>query len=63
MNTKRGRPPKADGERAEEVLQIRLTAIEKDSWREAADRAGVPLSAWMRDRLSKAAKREEAKQS
>lgn len=58
METKRGRPPKPDGERAEEVFQIRLTAADKAAWREAAERAGESLAAWIRDRLDKAAKRE-----
>ena len=29
-----------------------------ESWREAAERTEVPLAAWIRDRLNKAAKRE-----
>ena len=58
---KRGRPPKPAGEKAGEVFQIRLTADDKASWREAAERADLPLAAWIRDRLNKAAKREAPK--
>ena len=58
METKRGRPPKTDEERADERLELRLVAADKLAWQEAADRAGLKLSAWIRDRLDKAAKRE-----
>ncbi len=56
-----GRPPKPDNERAGEVFQVRLTADDKQSWREAAERAELPLAAWIKDRLNKAAKREALK--
>lgn len=55
METKRGRPPKTDDERADEVFQLRMTTAEKNEWRSAAESAGVSLSAWIRDRLNKAA--------
>ncbi len=58
METKRGRPPKTDDERADEVFQLRLTAAEKTDWKSAAESAGLSLSAWIRDRLNKAAKRD-----
>lgn len=57
----RGRPPKPDDERADERLGIRLMAGDKAAWQEAAERAKLPLSAWIRDRLDKAAKREALK--
>ena len=57
----RGRPPKSDDERADERLGIRLMAGDKAAWQEAAGRAEMPLSAWIRDRLDKAAKREASK--
>jgi len=40
------------------LLQIRLTDAERAEWERAAVRAQLKLSAWIRDRLSKAAKRE-----
>ena len=58
MDTKRGRPPKPDGESADQVLQLRLTAAEKAAWREAAERAGLSISAWIKDRLGKASAKE-----
>ena len=58
METKRGRPPKTDEERALERIELRVVTADKVSWQEAADRAGMKLSAWIRDRLEKAAKRE-----
>lgn len=51
----RGRPPKPDEERADSLVQIRLTAAEKAMWQEAAERDAVKLSAWIKDRLNKAA--------
>jgi hypothetical protein len=39
-----GRERAEASERAEEVFQIRLTSAEKAAWREAAERADVPLA-------------------
>lgn len=39
-------------------LQVRLTQAERDTLRMAADAAGLSLSAWLRDRLRKAARAE-----
>lgn len=58
MAKKRGRPPKDPSERAEERIEIRLPDAAKAVWVASADRAGVSLSAWIRDRLDRAAKRE-----
>lgn len=58
MKAKRGRPPLAESERAEERLELRIKADDKADWQKAADQAGVALSAWIRERLTKAAKRE-----
>ena len=52
----RGRPPKSDDERADALVQLRLTDAEKAVWQEAAERDGQKLSAWIKDRLNKAAK-------
>lgn len=54
----RGRPPKPADERAEERIELRLPPADKAAWQEAAERAEQPLSAWIRDRLNRAAKRE-----
>jgi hypothetical protein len=39
-------------------IEMRLTDSEKDAYQHAAKRAGVTLSEWIRDRLNRAAKRE-----
>lgn len=39
-------------------IKIRIAADEKESFQDAADLAGVSLSAWMRERLRSAARRE-----
>jgi hypothetical protein len=41
-----------------EVLQIRLSTVEKQGFQEAADLAGIPLSSWVRERLRLASIRE-----
>jgi hypothetical protein len=51
----RGRPQKPDEERADALVQLRLTASEKAVWQEAAERDEMKLSAWIKDRLNKAA--------
>lgn len=53
-----GRPPKPEGTTLPETLQIRLTADDKERFYEAAKRADMSVSEWMRDRLTKAANRE-----
>ena len=53
----RGRPPKSDDERADDRLEIRLSAAEKSVWQEAADRDEMKLSAWVKDKLNIAAKK------
>jgi hypothetical protein len=58
MGKKMGRPPLAPGEAKDEVFQLRLTGDERAQYERAAKRAGVPLAAWIRERLSRAAKRE-----
>jgi uncharacterized protein (DUF1778 family) len=39
-------------------LGLRLQPDEKQAFEQAAELAGVPLSAWIRERLRKAARRE-----
>jgi len=58
METRMGRPPKPKAEQASEIVALRLTAVERAECERAAKRADVNLSAWMRDRLLRAAKRE-----
>jgi hypothetical protein len=56
--TKRGRPPKSADRVKAEYLDIRLGAAEKQAFRDAADLAGLDLSAWVRERLRGVARRE-----
>jgi hypothetical protein len=58
MGKKRGAPPKATGERKAALTQIRLLETEKAGFEEAADLAGLSLSAWIRTRLRTVAKKE-----
>lgn len=39
-------------------IEVRATDDEKSAFQDAADLAGVPLSAWVRERLRKAARTE-----
>ena len=39
-------------------LQVRLTQAERDTLKIAADTAGLSVSAWLRDRLRRAARSE-----
>jgi uncharacterized protein (DUF1778 family) len=60
MNAKippRGRPPKMERRKAE-YLDIRLEPVEKQAFKDAADVAGLDLSAWVRERLRAAARKE-----
>lgn len=41
-----------------ELMQLRVQPDEKSSFQEAADIAGLPLSAWVRERLRRAARIE-----
>jgi uncharacterized protein (DUF1778 family) len=41
-----------------ELSQIRMEPDEKQAFQDAADLAGVTLSAWIRERLRKAARKE-----
>jgi predicted HicB family RNase H-like nuclease len=58
MEKKRGRP-RINPEKAKTgYLEVRLEEIEKEAFKEAADLAGLALSAWVRERLRAAARRE-----
>jgi uncharacterized protein (DUF1778 family) len=41
-----------------ELIKLRVTAAEKAAFQQAADMAGIALSAWVRERLRGAARRE-----
>lgn len=41
-----------------DTIQIQLHPKEKEAFEKAADLAGIPLSAWVRERLRKMAVRE-----
>ena len=53
---RRGRPRKANVR--EEYLEVRLDTLEKQAFKDAAELAGLAVSAWVRERLREAAKRE-----
>jgi hypothetical protein len=53
-----GRPPRDPKAGAAKIVPIRMTEGEKASYQRAATKAGLTLSDWVRDRLDKAAKRE-----
>jgi hypothetical protein len=55
---KAGRPKKAPDTVKTEWIEMRLEKSEKDTFRAAADAAGLPLSGWIRQRLRRDAKKE-----
>jgi predicted HicB family RNase H-like nuclease len=57
MEKRMGRPPLDPGEAKNQVYQLRMTSAEREQWETAAKRAGKSLSAWIRERLNRAAKR------
>ena len=61
MKTRMGRPPKSPEDSLAERLYVRLSSAEKKSLEEAAAKADVPLSAWIRQKLLDAAKRAAKK--
>ena len=54
----RGRPKKSSHQLQTAYLDTRLTEAEKQTFKDAADVAGLPLSTWVRERLRRAAVRE-----
>lgn len=52
------RPKKPPDKVASERIDLRATAAELAQYERAAERAGQTLSAWIKERLTKAAKRE-----
>lgn len=55
---RRGRPKKSSDKIQTESLDVRCVTAEKEAFRAAADLAGMPISAWVRDRLRKASAKE-----
>lgn len=55
---KRGRPPKGQDRLKADYLDIRLFPAEKQAFRDAAELAGLDLSAWVRERLRIQARKE-----
>jgi hypothetical protein len=55
---RRGRPPKGSDKIKGIRLDMRLTAAEKEAFRASAELAGLDLSAWVRERLRRAAREE-----
>ena len=59
MGKKRpGRPKKPPGTTKARYLQVRIEDAEKAGFNAAAERAGLPLSAWVRERLRSVARTE-----
>jgi len=58
MKRGRGRPPKPSDERKQERLEVRADSADKRQLEEAAERSGLKLSDWIRDRLKSAATAE-----
>jgi hypothetical protein len=54
----RGRPKLDPEGNASSLMALRVIESEREAYGRAAKRAGLNVSAWMRDRLNKAAKRE-----
>ena len=61
MATKRGRPPIDPAKKASEMVPVRMTTAERELFQKAADAAEQTLSGWIRDCLTKAAKKAPRK--
>lgn len=48
-------PATSNGEIVDKQVLIRASEHDRDRWKESADRAGVTLSAWIRDSLNRSA--------
>jgi hypothetical protein len=53
---KRGRPKKDNP--LDEYIEVRLSTAEKQAFQDAAERSGIPLATWARERLRRVAIRE-----
>jgi hypothetical protein len=52
------RPTKDEGEARDKLLQVRLKMREYSDFQQAAEQCGLDLSAWVRERLIQAARKE-----
>jgi len=52
------RPKKLPGEAATERIDLRVTVAEREEYERAAKHADQTLSSWIKERLSRVAKRE-----
>jgi predicted HicB family RNase H-like nuclease len=59
---KRGRPPGTTGAGRTALLRVRVSPEERDAWQAAAELEGVPLSEWVRSRLTTPAKAEKGRE-
>jgi hypothetical protein len=55
---RRGRPPKGSDRIKADYVEVRCEAGEKQAFRDAAELAGLDMSAWVRERLRSAARKE-----
>ena len=53
-----GRPPKASDEGGTTRIDLRVRPVDKKAMQEAADKAGLSLSSWIKTRLIPIARRE-----
>ena len=58
MKNKRGRPQKPPDQTKGKILQVRVEEVERAGFKAAAALAGLDLSAWARERLRTAARKE-----
>jgi uncharacterized protein (DUF1778 family) len=58
MAKSRGRPKKDADRTKAETLDVRIEPAEKQAFKDAADLAGLAVSAWVRERLRQAARKE-----
>jgi hypothetical protein len=58
MKKERGRPKKKPGQGKDELLQIRLSALEKQVFSSVAEIDGESVSVWARRELRRAAQRK-----
>jgi hypothetical protein len=58
MAKRRGRPSGSTGKARSELLQIRVDALEKEAFEEAARFAGLTASGWARARLRTICRKE-----
>lgn len=56
--TKKKIPRKPAAAVKTEYIELRVEQGEKQSFRDAADAAGMPMSGWIRDRLRRSARKE-----